>query len=601
MAPKRQTRQTWYRADLHLHTPASVDYQEPDVGYIDILRRADMLGLDIIAITDHNTINGYATMLRDVERLQFLQSLNRATPDELRLLAEYRRLLDKILVLPGFEFTATFGFHILGIFAPDTPIRVLEHLLLSLNVPPAALDVGSSEVGASSDVLTAYRMINEAGGIVIAAHVNSAHGVAMVGLDFGGQTRIAYTQDRHLHALEVTDLTKRDRRTTARFFDGTKAEYPRKMRAVQGSDAHRLDSIRDKNGRVVHPGIGERVTEYLLPERSFEALRELFLSNDFSRSRAYQPNQKTQDYVQQARDEGPSVIQAFHESIDRPDALRAVINDICAFANTNGGTLYIGVAPEKRKPPLGVQDTRAAMALLEREVRNAILPTVAIDMDAQETQGKQVIRVQVPFGEERPYAIEQSLIYVRDEAETNLAWRDEIVTLVKQGLAMRGDVDGTPPPMTETQVVPQRTATMTMPAVVVTDAQPEPSAAPLTPAIEPPRSGVEIVSEEDRDGTRYYAMRDLRNGNVVRNVTRSSARLLWHYAIKTQESDPVNPAKVQWQGDIGLVRRYVSKGDTRHDLAQRMPDGSIRVYYGVTEAAMQDSPWQGFVAEDNGQ
>ena len=32
-----------------------------------------------------------------------------------------------VLVLPGFEFTATFGFHILGIFAPDTPVRQIEH------------------------------------------------------------------------------------------------------------------------------------------------------------------------------------------------------------------------------------------------------------------------------------------------------------------------------------------------------------------------------------------------------------------------------------------------------------------------------------------
>ena len=597
MASKKASRQTWYRADLHLHTPASVDYLEAGTGYIDILRRADALGLEIIAITDHNTVNGYATMLHEVERLQFLQNLGRATADEQRLVAEYRRLLDKILVLPGFEFTATFGFHILGIFAPSTPIRVLEHLLLSLNVPPHALDVGSSEVGASADVLTAYRMINEAGGIVIAAHVNSAHGVAMVGLGFGGQTRIAYTQDRHLHALEVTDLTQRDRRTTARFFDGTKAEYPRKMRAVQGSDAHRLDSIRDKNGRVTYPGIGERVTEYLLPERSFEALLELFQSSDFSRSRAYQPKHNPQDYVQLAREEGPSVIQAFHETPDMKGALSAIICDVCAFANTNGGTLYIGAGPDKKKPPTGLRDARGVQDMLEREIRKSITPNLSVEMDVQETQGKQVVRVQVPFGDERPYAIEESKIYVRDEAETNLAWRDEIVNLVKQGLALRGDIPEAPAPSTtqEVPVVPAMSAAPTPAAPAPAEVMAQ------TPSIEPPRAGVEIVSGEDRDGTRYYAMRDLRNGNVVRNVTRSSARLLWHYAIKTAESEPVNVSKVQWHGEIGLVRRYVSKGDTRHDLAHRMPDGTVRTYFGVTEAAMQDSPWQVFVAEDNAQ
>jgi len=152
----------WYRMDLHLHTPGSADYQEPDVSYVDILRQAELRGLDIVAFTDHNTVAGYRAMLDEIEQLNLLERLNRIQPDEKRKLAEYRRLLDQILVLPGFEFTATFGFHILGVFAPDTPIRQLEHILLSLNIPPAALDEGSSNVGASADVLTAYRRINDA-------------------------------------------------------------------------------------------------------------------------------------------------------------------------------------------------------------------------------------------------------------------------------------------------------------------------------------------------------------------------------------------------------------------------------------------------------
>ena len=91
-------------------------------------------------------------------------------------------------------------------------------------------------------------MINEAGGIVIAAHANSTNGVAMRGMNFGGQTRIAYTQDKNLHALEVTDLDQKGPRTTAAFFNGTKPEYPRRMHCIQGSDAHRLstDPIRKK-------------------------------------------------------------------------------------------------------------------------------------------------------------------------------------------------------------------------------------------------------------------------------------------------------------------------------------------------------------------
>ncbi len=199
MTPRKNNMQ-WFRMDLHLHTPASDDYQQPDASYLDILRKAEFRGLDIIAFTDHNTVRGYANMLREVEQLLYLERLGRLEADEARQLAEYQRLSDALMVLPGFEFTATFGFHVLGVFAPGTTVSYLEHLLLSLNVPSGALAKGSSVVGASAEVLTAYRTIHEAGGICIAAHVNSAHGVAMRGQEFGalgGQTRIAYTQDHH--------------------------------------------------------------------------------------------------------------------------------------------------------------------------------------------------------------------------------------------------------------------------------------------------------------------------------------------------------------------------------------------------------------------
>ena len=42
----------WRTIDLHLHTPASKDFQQPEVTYLDLLHRAEARGLDIIAFTD---------------------------------------------------------------------------------------------------------------------------------------------------------------------------------------------------------------------------------------------------------------------------------------------------------------------------------------------------------------------------------------------------------------------------------------------------------------------------------------------------------------------------------------------------------------------
>jgi hypothetical protein len=556
----------WYIMDLHLHTPASSDYQEPDVTYLDVLQRGEARGLNIIAFTDHNTVAGYRHMMEDIEQLELLERLNRLTDDEKNRLATYRRLMDKILVLPGFEFTATLGFHILGIFPAGKSVREIEHLLLNLNIPSDALDEGSSTVGATADVLTAYRMIDEAGGLAIAAHANSTNGVAMRGFGFGGQTKIAYTQDPHLHALEVTDLGQKGRRSTAAFFSGTKPEYPRRMHCIQGSDAHRLRT--DPNNKK-NLGIGDRATRVLLEEVSFEALKGLFDSNDFARTQPHWPaEEKEYDYIQQAREDGPSINQDFHESMTvRGGRLYAIIADVCAFANTNGGTLYIGLSEDTKKEPAGIAKPDAAIKQLQKELSKRISPPLDVQVDSMETLGKTVLRTIVPRGDDPPYAVDDNKVYVRDEAETGLAVRDEIVSLVQRSESAS-----------------------------IVETEPEAASEPEAPTgIQPPRTGVEIADVAERDGATYYTMRDLRNGNMVKNVTQTSARRLWHYAISEFRKLPSNieKASISWHGDLGILNEQKRGKRARYDLAQRTPEG-IRVYFGVTEDGIHGE-WKSLV------
>ena len=103
----------------------------------------------------------------------------------------------------------------------------------------------------------------------------------------------------------------------------------------------------------------------------------------------------------------------------------------------------------------------------------------------------------------------------------------------------------------------------------------------------------------ERRGAFYHTMKDLRNGNIVRNVTRSSARKLWRYAITEQETKPVNEADVKWSTEddrLGLRKSSKRAGKVRYDLVQRTPDGQIQVYYGVTEDGI-DGPWRVFLSE----
>ena len=576
----KQSKKQWYVMDLHIHTPASTDYQQHDVTILDILKRSEARGINILSLTDHNTIAGYGKLREEIEQLELLEKLNRLLPEEKNNLSEYRRLLKNILLLPGIEFTATFGFHILGIFPPTKSVRDIEHVLMDLGISHGSLDDGNPAIGASEDVLTAYKILNEAGAIVIAAHANSTNGVAMRGLSFGGQTRIAYTQDKNLHALEVTDLDQKGSRSTAAFFNGTKPEYPRRMHCIQGSDAHRLttDTVRKKN-----PGVGDRATDVLLNEPTFDGLLELFRANDFSRTRPHrQVPEAAIDFVQIARDEGPNIIQDFHENMNvRGGNLHAVLADICAFINTNGGSLFIGVSSDSHKPVAGIANPEQAIKQIEKEVQNRISPPAHISLDIQKHMNLSVIRILIPRGEEAPYALDENKIYIRDEDETNIAVRDEIVSLVlraKELPSLPSNLEK------EVQSKPNQDSE-TLDEYHLLE-RPE------------PRTGVEVLSPSVRGGKSFFTMRDLRNGNLVKNVTQASARRLWHYAIsRYNEIMPqLGEMDILWRGDYGMIRQYQQGKNSLYDFILKTPEG-YRLFFGVTPDGIHGI-WKSFLEEE---
>jgi hypothetical protein len=195
-----------------------------------------------------------------------------------------------------------------------------------------------------------------------------------------------------------------------------------------------------------------------------------------------------------------------------------------------------------------------------------------VAVDVQETHGKQVIRVIVPRGEDPPYAVEDSKIYTRDEDETGLAVRDEIVTLVGRKLQAPASAPAAP-----------------------AAAEAAAPAAPADQGVAAPRTGVEVVSFEERDGARYYTVRDLRNGNMVKNVTLASSRRLWHYAISEHAKLPA-PEMLAWQGDLALLRKRSRRGDSSYDLIQRTPKG-LRYYFGVSEDGIHGE-WKKLVGQE---
>lgn len=740
---------TWSRMDLHLHTPASADYQDLAATYLAILQRAEERGLDIIAIADHNSVSGIAAMRREIEDLELLEELDRLQPVEANILTEYRRVLSQVLVLPGFEFTAAYGFHILGIFPPETSIRRLEHLLFTLNVPEDQMEMGTTQATDTADVLTAYELINESGGLVIPAHVNEPHGVALQGAKYGGQTKIAYTQSPYIHALEVTDLDDMTRRSTATFFNGSKPEYPRRMHCIQGSDAHRL--THEGARRETDYGTGDRATEVMLPERTFGALMALFASDEFARIRPSIPRDAAAlDPIQAAREAGPTITQAFHEQVrSRRSRYRPILKDVVAFANTNGGTIYVGVSVTASQPAIGVPSPEEAAHGLHEAITRSIVPKLDTTVEIASSGGKPVLVVNVPKGTNTPYATDMGQVFVRQDGQTVIALRDEIVQLVREAVGSETDVtrlfgpdrswtaprritddeddaddtavddlraadpepEATEPQTTEPTAPPRRRRRRSQPRVAASESPPDASGsateslitdepterigaeiipiqasvptdaatpddvpeadANVTPAAENaiatatnddaapivtekvespkprprrrtrkppadaekplvesepvaaqveathtasaedtspaadtnaretfamPKTGVEILSVEERDGERFYTMRDLGSGRVMENVTRKVARRLWRLALLARETGIPAPETITWEGHLGYSGSIERDGVRRHTLAYR-DNGDIRYFYGVSDDGLSDA-WRNLVARE---
>ncbi|MBK8799474.1 MAG: ATP-binding protein [Anaerolineales bacterium] len=181
-------------------------------------------------------------------------------------------------------------------------------------------------------------------------------------------------------------------------------------------------------------GVGDRATELLLDEPTFEALAALLRSKQFDRVRPARPADKPFDPLDVVRDEGPTLVQSFQESTaQRGGKFDAILADICAFANTAGGVVYVGAKPGKDKLR-GI----TSPAQVEQDIRKAIgermTPQLEAKIDVMQSQSAKILRVQVSKGLDIPYALDDNKFYVRDEAETSLAVRDEIVALVREAL-----------------------------------------------------------------------------------------------------------------------------------------------------------------------
>lgn len=125
------------------------------------------------------------------------------------------------------------------------------------------------------------------------------------------------------------------------------------------------------------------------------------------------------------------------QETERIEFKRMVTDDIAkeviAFANAEGGAIYIGVADDGT--PVGLADFDAEYTRLTNIIRDAILPDVTVFVHYTKMDGDW-IRVDVNEGSSKPYYLKKhglkpSGVYVRQGASAAPASSEKIRQMIK--------------------------------------------------------------------------------------------------------------------------------------------------------------------------
>lgn len=118
-----------------------------------------------------------------------------------------------------------------------------------------------------------------------------------------------------------------------------------------------------------------------------------------------------------------------------------VVSDICkeviAFANSKGGTIYIGVGDDGEI--IGIEDTNRAILQLNNMIRDSVKPdiTMFVHYEAVTVENRDIVALIVQQGTNRPYylaakGLKPSGVYVRNGTSTDPSTDTAIRRMIKE-------------------------------------------------------------------------------------------------------------------------------------------------------------------------
>lgn len=130
--------------------------------------------------------------------------------------------------------------------------------------------------------------------------------------------------------------------------------------------------------------------------------------------------------LQQMIDSGESLTVEFLTSAATPDRIGQTV---CAFLNTQGGSLILGVADDGQI--VGVEAAAENANLIQQDLLDRISPKAAWSVNVKTVDDKDVIVIDVPQGIANPYVYGNG-IFVRHDAATRAATNADITALLNR-------------------------------------------------------------------------------------------------------------------------------------------------------------------------
>ncbi len=332
---KRQTEievpGNWFQVDFHVHSPASLDFQgkgKDDSGYLWLLEETKLSEIDIVVITDHNDIAGYFKLIdleSDLRRT--IKTLERTGVPVPAGILNQTSLFDEVVVLPGVELDVYPNIHLLILFDPDKD-KEISSFLDRAGYTKEVRGEETSSKNCKWNIAQALQESENIGAIVIAAHVDSDKGLYEASKKWG-QSRIEAFCDERLSGMEFINPVSRDQIENIM----QSPDYARNSRLafVQSSDFH------GKPGQKV--GVRRtfiRMDNLDKKDKSgiFQELKKALRNPDELVSALGRP--ELQAILKKLEDK-PSV-----ESLRNDIDYSLLAQFICAYANTEDGTIVIG-------------------------------------------------------------------------------------------------------------------------------------------------------------------------------------------------------------------------------------------------------------------